>query len=103
MDLKTLWFSAEELTLKFIQKDWLTSFIKLLKKVTYTVILFVLCLAVFTALIIHSCYQLIVERINKEPEPEPMEHEPMPYKVEGTKTANDSEPEIVKRLRDAGH
>lgn len=102
MDLKTIWFSAEEIALKFTQQSFLKNTAELIIKVLHTIILFVLCVCVFTFLILKSCYEMIRDRskTNVE-EDEPMEHEPLPYKLKG-KHEEDGDPEFVKRLRDRG-
>lgn len=103
MDLRTIWYSAEQIALKFSKQEFLTKTAEVLIKILHTIILFVLCVCVFMYLVLESCYKMIKDRskTNIEEEDEPMEHEPLPYKIKG-KDELDGDPEFVKRLRDKG-
>jgi hypothetical protein len=102
MDLRTIWYSAEQIALKFSKQEFLIKTAELLIKILHTIILFVLCVCIFTYLVFESCYKMIRDKAKtKVEEDEPMEHEPLPYKIKG-KHELDGDPEFVKRLRDKG-
>ena len=97
MNFKDIWYSAEEVALKFTKLPACQRIAEVLTKIVYTVILFLICVGVFTYMVAKASIEMLPKRKTKE-EDEPMEYE-WPDKVEGTK---DGEPEVIKKMRETG-
>ena len=101
MNLKDLWYTAEQNALKFTQQPSIQKAGEITIKIAYTIILLVLCVSVYTYLVAKSLFEMLQDRF-KPSEVEDQVTEVTEEDYNPNPKAETDEPDVIKRLRRHG-
>ncbi len=100
MTLRDIWYTAEQIALKFTLKPQVQKFGEVTIKIAHTIVLLVLCICVFIYLGFTALFKMLQDKFKtNEIEDQVTEISEDDYKP---KKAELDEPEFVKRLRKNG-
>jgi len=101
MDFKDTWFNAEQKALDFSKRPAIKRLTEICVNIIHTVFLLLICVLVFTFLLTLALVELGIAKLNSLKKPVE-EDQVTEVGEKDLLPQNTSEPEVIKKMRDAG-